>query len=139
MAKVEFKGHAAADPQTVWEIVADHVGMSGWTPIRSVTLEREGNPAPNGVGAIRAIRAIGPVLREEITTFDPPSRLGYTLLSGAPVRNYHAQVVLGPSDSGTDITWSVSFEPRLPGVRLVVSRTIASLVKGLVAEAERRA
>ena len=45
----------------------------------------EGEPAPNGLGAIRKIVAVGPPIREEVVTFEPPSRFAYTLLSGAPV------------------------------------------------------
>jgi hypothetical protein len=48
-------------------------------------------------------------------------------------------VELSPSRDGTEIVWSASFRPRLPGVRIVVARTLAGLVKGLVAESERRA
>lgn len=139
MADCEFRAHAKAPPQTVWELLADNVGMSKWSPIRSVTLERDGDPAPNGVGAIRAIRAVGPVLREEITAFEPNRRLAYTMLSGAPVTDYHAEVGLTEAGAGTDIVWKASFKPKLPGVGAVVSLTLSRLLKSLVAEAERRA
>jgi uncharacterized protein YndB with AHSA1/START domain len=138
MASVKFTGHSTASPETVWEILSDHVGMPNWTPIRSVTLETEGDPAPNGVGAIRVIRAVGPVLREQVTAFEPGRRLVYRMLSGAPVRDYEAQVDLSGAGGGTDIVWQASFKPRLPGVRAIVSAIVARLVKGLVAEADRR-
>lgn len=138
MAECKSTGHTGAPPETVWELLADHVGMSRWGPVRSVTLEREGEPPPNGLGAIRVIKSPNGELREEITAFEPPRRLAYQLLSGAPVRYYHAQVELRSSGTGTEIVWAATFKPWLPGVRFVVARTIAALVKGLVAESERK-
>ena len=70
----------AAAPSTVFEVLADHRGYSAISPIRSSTLEREGDPAPNGVGAIRVLKTIGPPLREEIVEFIPGERLVYRLL-----------------------------------------------------------
>jgi uncharacterized protein YndB with AHSA1/START domain len=139
MAECRSRGNTEAPPELVWELVADHVGMSRWAPLRAVALEREGESVPGGVGAIRVVKSRSGTLREEITAFEPPRRLAYRLLSGAPVRNYEAVVELSPSRDGTEIVWSASFRPRLPGVRIVVARTLAGLVKGLVAESERRA
>ncbi len=139
MARVHFTRHVAAPPETVWEILADHRGMPGWTALRSAELEREGDPAPNGVGAIRKLKPpAGPALREEVTRFEPGERLDYRLLSGAPVRDYEAKVILTPAGGDTHLDWSVTFQPRLPGVQVVVNQVIGMLVKGLTKTAEQR-
>ena|SRR5690349_9950505 len=140
MARVQFTRHIAAPPETVWEILADHRGMPGWTAIRTVELEREGEPAPNGVGAIRRLAAapLAPPLREQVTRFEEARRLDYTLLSGAPVRDYEAKVILTPAGGDTHVDWSVTFQPRVPGVQLVVKQVIGMLVKGLAKAAEAR-
>ena len=52
--------------------------------MRKSVLEREGDPAPNGVGAIRVLSSVGPPLREEVIAYQPPTRFSYKLLSGAP-------------------------------------------------------
>ena len=66
------------------------------TPLRKSELEREGEPAPNGVGAIRVLTAVGPPLREEVLTYEEPSRFSYKLLSGLPVRDHVGTVELTP-------------------------------------------
>lgn len=139
MSQYSFNASAQAPIDLVWAVLADHRGMPAWTPLRSVELEREGDPPPDGLGAIRVLHALGPALREEVVTFEPPRAFAYRLLSGAPVRDYLSRVELGESATGTTIEWSVSFTPRVPGVQLVVKQVISSLVKGLVKESERRA
>jgi uncharacterized protein YndB with AHSA1/START domain len=140
MARVQFTRHIAAPPETVWEILADHRGMPGWTAVQAVELEREGEPAPNGVGAVRRLKVapLAPVLREQVTRFDTGRRMDYTMLSGAPVRDYEAKVILTPAGGDTHVDWSVTFQPRVPGVQLVVKQVISMLVKGLAKSAEQR-
>jgi uncharacterized protein YndB with AHSA1/START domain len=139
MSEIHFHRRAAAPIDTVWEVLSDHRGMPGWSPLRSADLERQGDPAPNGVGAIRVLRAVGPAIREQVTHFEPPRRLEYTMLSGAPVRDYHARVDLSEAGLGTEIEWTVTFVPRFPGVQLVVRQVISGLIGGLTRTAEQRA
>jgi hypothetical protein len=56
----------------VFDVLTDHRGHAKMTALRSSTLEHEGEPAPNGVGAIRVLHLIGPPIRERVTTFDRP-------------------------------------------------------------------
>jgi len=103
--------------------------------------EREGDPAPGGVGAIRALGVKRVGSREEIVGYDPPHHLAYTILSGLPVRDYLADVRLTPDGSGTRITWSGSFTPKVPGMggmlRLFLRSTISSFVRRLAKHAEQ--
>ena len=70
MPTFTLEKNVAAPPSTVFEVLADHRNYSAINGrIRSSTLEREGEPAPNGVGAIRVLKAIGPPLREEIVEY----------------------------------------------------------------------
>jgi hypothetical protein len=54
------------------------------------------------------------------------------------VRDYLAEVELPPAGGGTNISWTASSGPCLPWVQFSVAR-FASVTKGLVAEAQRRA
>jgi uncharacterized protein YndB with AHSA1/START domain len=139
MAHHSFTKHVKAPPELVWSILADQRGMSGWTRVRKSTLEREGDPAPNGVGAVRRLVTVGPPIREEITVFEPNKVLGYKLLSGVPASNYHGRTELKANGDGTDITWSVDYSPKFPGLQLVISFVISDLLGALVREAARRA
>lgn len=126
-----------AAPEVVFAVLSDHAGMSGWTPLRASTLEREGDPAPNGVGAIRALKALG-TIREEIMALDPPREMSYRILSGLPVRDHRATVQLLAEGAGTRIVWSVTFVPKVPGIGFVLHGIIGDTAKKLAAEAERR-
>lgn len=100
--------------QAVWDALVDHEGMSSWAPGLRVTLDREGAPGRNGVGALRRIAARGPApaIREEITTYEAPRRLGYRALSGVPFRGYSGEVVLSELTGRTEVRWSLAIRPR---------------------------
>jgi uncharacterized protein YndB with AHSA1/START domain len=142
MASFTIEREIAAPPETVFELLVDHRGYSALTPVRKSELEREGDPAPNGVGAIRKLSAIGPPLREEVLTYEPPSRFSYTLLSGLPVRDHVGTVELTPAGEGTKMTYAVRTMPTVPVVGAVVVGAVkigvGQLVDGISAEAERR-
>src|SRR5688572_22873562 len=98
MASFTYERQVAAPPETVFAVLADHRRYAEITPMRRSELEREGEPSPNGVGAIRVLSSVGPPLREEVLIYEPPRRLSYTLLSGAPVRDHVGTVELAPAD-----------------------------------------
>jgi uncharacterized protein YndB with AHSA1/START domain len=130
----------AAPPSTVFDVLADHRGYSAISPIRSSTLEREGDPPPNGVGAIRVLKTLGPPLREEILEFVPGERLVYRLLSGAPLRDHVGTVTLTERTDGTHVSYRIDTKPKIPVVVLPVVKTaVRQLFDGVAKEAERRA
>ncbi len=65
--------------------------MPKLTPLRSSTLEREGTPAPNGVGAIRVLALAGPPIREEVTAYEPPRGSPTAHSPGFPPRSTRAR------------------------------------------------
>ena len=146
MATFTLVRTTAAPPETVWEVIADYRAYPDYTPLRRVDLEKEGEPAPNGVGAIRVLHAIGPAVREEVVEFEPPARLVYRILSGPPLRDHVGTVTLEPAEldgrQGTRLVWAIDTTPTVPlGKGLVVAVTknaVKGLVDGCVAEAERR-
>ncbi len=111
--------------------------------MRKSVLEREGEPAPNGVGAIRVLSSVGPPLREEVIAYEPPRRFSYKLLSGAPVRDHMGTVELSPQEGGTRVVYAVKTTPTLPVVGpvvvAVVKQAIKALLDGIAKESERRA
>jgi uncharacterized protein YndB with AHSA1/START domain len=139
MAETHVRRRASASLETVWAVLADQAGMSVWAPVRSVRLEREGDPRPDGVGAIRVVSLPPVTVREQLTDVEPPTRLAYRMLSGAPVRDYVGETILSRVGADTEVAWNVALTPRFPGVAFVVRQGIALLVRGLVAESERRA
>lgn len=143
MASFTFQRDIVAPPETVFEVLTDHRRYAEITPLRKSVLEREGDPAPNGVGAIRVLSSVGPPLREEVIVYEPATRFSYTLLSGVPVRDHVGTVDLTPQGAGTRMVYAVRTTPTLPfagaAVVGVVKLGIKSLLKGIAAESERRA
>ena len=66
--------------EVVWDMIADARGFSSWGFMSHSSLEREGTPTPDGVGAVRNLGTGSFISREEVVVFDPPSHLGYVLL-----------------------------------------------------------
>lgn len=135
MSRYSFRHTVPAPPAAVWDLVADHEGMAGWTPVRDVRLEREGAPERDGVGAVRALHLAWPPIRERVTAFDAPRRLAYEAVSGVPARDYRGEVVLTPAGTGTEITWTIAFTPLLPGTGIA----LATVIRGAAALLARRA
>jgi uncharacterized protein YndB with AHSA1/START domain len=133
----------AAPPETVFEVLTDHGRYAEITPLRKSVLERQGEPAPNGVGAIRKLSAAGPPLREEVLAYEPGKRFSYTLLSGLPVRDHVGTVELTAEGGGTKVVYAVRTTPTVPlaggAVVAVIKIGVKQLLGGVVKESERRA
>lgn len=143
MASFRYERRVAAPPEVVFDVLTDHRRYAELTPLRSSELEREGNPAPNGVGAIRVLSAVGPPLREEVLVYEPSQRFSYKLLSGLPVRDHVGTVELRPADGGTEVAYAVRTTPTVPlagaAVVAAVKVGIKQLLGGVAKESERRA
>lgn len=143
MASFQYVRQVAAPPEIVFDVLTDHRRYPEITPLRRAELEREGEPAPNGVGAIRVLTIAGPPMREEVLAYEPPRRFSYTILSGLPVRDHVGTVELTPSEGGTKITYAIRTTPTIPiaggAVVLVLKQAIKALLGGVAKESERRA
>jgi uncharacterized protein YndB with AHSA1/START domain len=143
MASFRYVRHVAAPPEIVFEVLTDHRRYPEITPLRKAELEREGEPAPNGLGAIRVLGAVGPPMREEVIAYDPPHRFSYKLLSGLPFRDHVGTVELTPLDEGTQVIYAVHTTPTLPLGGFVamagLKQAIRQLLGGVAKESERRA
>jgi uncharacterized protein YndB with AHSA1/START domain len=143
MATFTLNSTVSAPIETVFDVLTDHRGYEKLTPLRSSTLEREGSPDPNGVGAIRALKLAGPPIREEVTAFDAPNHFAYKALSGIPVKSHTGTVDLRPEGDRTRVSWTVDSTPSLPLPDPVwaaaVRPGISLLLRAVVKESERRA
>ena len=138
MHRIEVSERIAAAPERVWAVVSDHEGMKRWAGVRDVVRRRPGAPDPNGEGAIRTVRAFGLVIDERITAFKPGERLEYTVIEGAPLRDHAGEVVLTPDGDGTRVTWTVRFEPWIPGTGWLLERVLSKGLSGSLAGLKRK-
>jgi carbon monoxide dehydrogenase subunit G len=143
MASFRYVRQVAAPPEVVFDVLTDHRRYNEITPVRKALLEREGEPAPNGVGAIRALTVAGPPMREEVIAYERPSRFSYKILSGLPVRDHVGTVELKADGGGTEVTYAVKTTPTItlagPVFMAVLKKAIRDLIGGVAKESERRA
>jgi uncharacterized protein YndB with AHSA1/START domain len=144
MASFRYVRQVAAPPEVVFDVLTDHRRYNEITPVRKAELEREGEPAPNGVGAIRVLTVAGPPMREEVITYERPFRFAYKILSGLPVRDHVGTVEMQASEGGgTEISYAVKTTPTIPLAgsvfMLILKKAIRDLITGVAKESERRA
>jgi uncharacterized protein YndB with AHSA1/START domain len=143
MASFRYVRQVAAPPEVVFDVLTDHSRYAEITSLRKAELERTGDPEPNGVGAIRSLTVAGPPMREEVLSYERPSRFSYKILSGLPVRDHVGTVELQPKDGGTEVTYAVKTTPTVPLAGPVfmafLKKAIRDLLGGVAKESERRA
>jgi hypothetical protein len=127
-----------APMETVFDVLTDHVGYASISAPRKCVLEQQGDPAPNGVGAIRRLHILGPPIREEVTVYDRPGRFAYKVLSGLPVRSQEGHVTLSHSGGGTHVSYRIEVDPKLPGFEFALRPVIWALLRDVVKAAEKR-
>lgn len=132
---------SAASPEAVFALLEAGDRWAQWAGpvVPRSRWEVPGEPV-GGVGAVRRL-GVGPLSsRERIVEHVPGQRLGYVVEGPAPMRDYRAVVELAPRpDGGTDIRWSASFEPVVPGTGGVLLVLLRGIVRGFAARVARAA
>jgi uncharacterized protein YndB with AHSA1/START domain len=141
MHEFELRSEIAAPVDRVFALLADHVGWREWAGVQEVVLRQQGDPAPNGLGAIRVLRRGGLAIEEEVVAFEPPRRIAYRICAGIPVRDCSADLRLEPAAAATRLSWQVHFRPLLPGtgwlLRRLIRPKLEQALAGLAQRAER--
>jgi uncharacterized protein YndB with AHSA1/START domain len=130
--RIQVTATTSATAPEVFALLTDSSTWPRWSPIESVELEREGDPPPEGVGAIRRNRRGRVTGRDQIVEIVDGRRFAYTSLSGLPVRDYHAAVELHAESGGTRIDWTASFSPKIPGTGLILERGLRRFLQDCV-------
>jgi len=137
----DIEAVSTAPIELVFEVIADAPGWSRWnTSIGRASWEVEGDPAPWGTGAVRALGAkSGPLSKERIVEFNAPTHQAYEIVSGPmPVKGYRADVRLTSTpEGGTHISWKGSWTTRVPGVSGFLTKMVRGFATGAASEAER--
>jgi hypothetical protein len=129
-----------APVEAVWPLIGEARRWKEWTFLDRTELLEEGDPAPDGVGALRRFTRFGLGSSERVLAWDPPHHLAYTIVKGFPVRNYRADVTCTPDEPGTLVSWSASFDALVPGTGhlmvLVVTRLLGAFATSAAHYAE---
>ena len=124
-------------------MLADHERYTRFRGISRARLAQEGSPERNGLGAVRALAA-GPIwFDEEITTYEPPLRLGYLIrATNLPLEHQGGLITLAPAGDRTTAQWVSEFTSTgfLPGVSgAVIASALRRGFEGMLDEAARLA
>jgi hypothetical protein len=125
MPRIDVRAQAHASPQQVWTVLADTASWPDWAPFDEVAVEQG-----HGVGEIRRLRSGRITTRERIVGFEPPRRYAYEIISGLPIRDYLAEVLLSPlAEDGTEVHWEARFRARVPGTGWVLKRLLQGALR----------
>lgn len=143
----EVNRTSTAPPATLFRLETDGAGWSKWAGpmIVQSSWERQGNPAPAGLGAIRKVGLWPVLMREETIEYEQDRRHVYTFVGRGAAKNYRAEVTFTPNAAGgTDLKWTGAFSDGvIPGsgpiVLAILRNTIQDVSKRLVKTAELEA
>ncbi|HKH40420.1 MAG TPA: SRPBCC family protein [Solirubrobacterales bacterium] len=104
-----------APAEAVFDLLADHANYDRFRPIHASELVREGQPPPNGVGALRRIKVRPLVFDEEITAYERPSRLDYLIVKlNVPFEHHGGTIRLSADGDATHVDWQSNFTVPVP-------------------------
>ena len=140
---IDATAQSTAPVDQVWALLADVTTWTDWGRWSDATIEQPGTDTPGGVGAIRRFHVGRTTTRERVVAMEAPRRMSYELLSGLPIRKYHADVTLSPAPGGaTDIRWHSEFEGLAPVqgglMRMFLGRFIADCARRVARAADVR-
>ncbi|OBA70110.1 polyketide cyclase [Mycobacterium sp. 1554424.7] len=141
----EINRTTRARAATLFRLETDGARWSDWAKplIVQSSWERQGDPAPGGVGAVRRVGMWPMLMREKTVAYEPDRRHAYAQIGPRlPAKDYRAELLLTPNATGgTNLRWIGSFTEGVRGtgpLMLVFLRSVVwFLSRRLVAAAER--
>jgi len=112
--------------EKVWATVSDFTRAP--SPAIIIEVEKEGDPEASGIGAIRNINIKGAKAKERLEAVDAPNSITYSMLSGAPVKEYLGTVKVIAQNGATLINWDVKLIPKIPGIGWIVAMVIKKAI-----------
>jgi hypothetical protein len=96
----------------VWATLSDLEGWDRWGPWTRTTIDGD---VRTMVSERKRMTGRPYVMKERVTALVPEERFEYDLLSGLPVKGYHATVTLSDAaGGGTEIHWQSRFNSPWP-------------------------
>jgi Polyketide cyclase / dehydrase and lipid transport len=142
----EINRTTRAPAATLFRLETDGARWSEWAKplIAQSSWERQGDPAPGGVGAVRKVGMWPMLMREKTIAYEKDRRHAYAQIGPRlPAKDYRAELLLTPNATGgTDLRWIGSFTERMRGtgplMRVFLRGVVWFLARQLVKAAERK-
>jgi uncharacterized protein YndB with AHSA1/START domain len=128
MRSVHVTRTIPAPPEQIFDLLSDHAHYDRFRGINGSELVREGDPAPNGVGALRRIKVTPLSFDEEITAYEHPSRLDYLIVKlNVPFEHHGGTIRLTEQGGETLVDWRSSYTvptPLVGGLQEVIWKPV---------------
>lgn len=86
---------------------------------------KEGEGFRDGPGSVRSCLPWPLTFEETIVESEKDSKIVYTISKGGPVKNHLGTLAFSPTpDGGTEIDYTISFDPRIPGTGWAIKRML---------------
>jgi uncharacterized protein YndB with AHSA1/START domain len=129
MGRFKLERIIEAPLEKVWA-AADFTKSAGPFPM---DVENEGDLALHGIGFQRAVISGKRKVVERLLGIDPPHSYTYTLLEGVPVKKgYLGKVEFTPKGDATQIKWSGTFIPKVPGTGWLITLVTKKIVNKII-------
>jgi catechol 2,3-dioxygenase-like lactoylglutathione lyase family enzyme len=122
--RVECSIKIAASPERLFAELGDHAGLSEWSGLGQVTLDKPGLKEPNGRFAERVVKSPVGTIREQITEWIPGQGYRYRILEGSPFVGYWGHVQLTAEGDLTRVDWIVRYRSKIPGLGGVLHKVV---------------
>jgi carbon monoxide dehydrogenase subunit G len=141
VAEIRRTRTVAAEPQAIWDVLADFGAISAWVDNvdHSCLLSPEAHDV--GVGTTRRVQVGRNTLVERITEFDPPSTLAYDVEGFPRWLRVNNRWTLTPSAGATAVALVSTIKVAGPLGRIVegvVARASAKTADGLLTGLAKR-
>lgn len=135
MKTITVKRTIRAPVEKVFDMLTDHANYKQFPGIVDSTLEVEGTPDRNGVGAVRYVKVSQGWFREKIMAYQRPSTFSYKIIaSSLPIEHEMGTLTFTPVAGGTEVIWTSRARLTIPLVGgLLTALAGGALAKGFAA------
>ena len=141
----EISRTSSASAATLFQLETHGDRWSDWAKplVPYSSWERQGDPPPAGIGAVRRIGLWPLLMREKTVEYEQDRRHVYALIGPpSPAKDYRGELILTPNATGgTQLCWRGTFTEGISGtgpVMLVILRGAIQLISRLLVKAAER-
>ncbi len=125
--QVRFEQYFAAPRAKVFAWFADHGNLGRLWGGRFTRIKDASDPKNvNGLDSVREIRNGLLKFEETIVKYQAPAVIEYAVTRGSPIRNHLGRMLFSDADNGTQLVYTISFDPKIPFTGWLIARILSA-------------